>query len=110
MIDRSPKVVGLAFNFHKYLVQVPLPVRICGHLTDCFPAKLSGKHRAKSVSPKPNRLMANVDTAFIQKIFHIPQRERKPHIYHNGQADDLGVRLEVTIELCENLTQFSETS
>jgi hypothetical protein len=54
--------------------------------------------------------MANVDAAFIQKIFHIPQRERKPHIYHNGQADDLGVRLEVTIELCENLTQFSETS
>jgi hypothetical protein len=54
------------------------------------------KHRAKSVSPKPNRLMADVDAAFVQKILHIPQRERKPHIHHNGQADDLGASLKVT--------------
>jgi hypothetical protein len=28
--------------------------------------------------------------------FHIQQRERKPHIHHHGQADDLGARLKVT--------------
>jgi hypothetical protein len=32
----------------------------------------------------------------VQKILHIPQRERKPHIHHNGQADDLRARLKVT--------------
>ena len=58
-------------------------------------ADLSGKHRAKSVPPKPNRLMADVDATFVQKIFHISQRERKPHIHHNSQADDLRARLEV---------------
>jgi hypothetical protein len=32
----------------------------------------------------------------VQKILHIPQRERKPHIHHNGQADDLWAHLKVT--------------
>jgi hypothetical protein len=40
--------------------------------------------------------MADVDAAFVQKILHIPQRERKQHIHHSGQADDLWARLEVT--------------
>jgi hypothetical protein len=85
----------LAVNLHKHLVKVPLPVRICAHLADSFPTNLSGKHRAKSVSPKPNRLMADVDAAFVQKVRHVPKRKRKPHIHHNGQADDLWARLEV---------------
>jgi hypothetical protein len=40
--------------------------------------------------------MADVDAEFVQKILHIPQRERKPHIHHNGQPDDLWARLKVT--------------
>ena len=40
--------------------------------------------------------VADVDAAFVQKILNIPQRERKPHIHHHSQADDLGARLEVT--------------
>ena len=40
--------------------------------------------------------MANVDAAFVQKIFYIPQRERKPYIHHHSQADVLRARLEVT--------------
>jgi hypothetical protein len=95
VIDFPPKIVRLAFNLHGYLVQVPLPVRICAHLTDPFPANLSGKHRAKSVPPKPNRLMADVDAAFVQKIFHIPQRERKTSVHHHGEADDLRARFDV---------------
>jgi hypothetical protein len=31
-----------------------------------FTADLSGKHRAKSVPPKPNRLMSDADAAFMQ--------------------------------------------
>jgi hypothetical protein len=54
---------------------VPLPVRICAHLTASFPADLRGKHRTKSIAPKPNRLIADVDAAFVQKIFQIPQLE-----------------------------------
>ena len=40
--------------------------------------------------------MADVDTSLVQKVFHISQRERKRHIHHNGQPDDLGARLKVT--------------
>jgi hypothetical protein len=39
--------------------------------------------------------MHNVDPAFVQQVFNVPQRERIPDIHHNRQADDLGARLEV---------------
>jgi hypothetical protein len=77
VIDGPLKIVRLAINLHEYPVQVPLPVRICAHLTDSFPADLSGKHRTKSIPPKPNRLMADVDAAFVQKILHIAKRKRE---------------------------------
>ena len=39
--------------------------------------------------------MADVDAAFVQKILNIPQRERKTHIHHHNQADDLWARFKV---------------
>jgi hypothetical protein len=39
--------------------------------------------------------MANVDAEFVQKIFYIPQRERKPYIHHHSPVDDLRARLEI---------------
>lgn len=39
--------------------------------------------------------MADVDTAFLQKLLNIAQRKRKPNLQHHGQADDLGLRLEL---------------
>lgn len=39
--------------------------------------------------------MTDIDTAFVQKILHVPKRKRKPNIHHDGQTDDLGARLEV---------------
>jgi hypothetical protein len=86
----------LAVYLHQHLIQTPLPMCSRPHSINPSAADLSGKHRAKSVPPKPNRLMANVNAAFMQKIFNIPQRERKPHIHHNGKADDLGASLETT--------------
>jgi hypothetical protein len=96
VINGPPKVVRLAVNLHEHLIQMPLPMYPSPHSINPSTADLSGKHRAKSVPPRPNRLMADVDAGFMQKIFHIPQRERKPHIHHNSQADDLGARLKMT--------------
>jgi hypothetical protein len=31
------------------------------------------KHRAKSVPPKPNCFMADLNASFVQKIFHITE-------------------------------------
>jgi hypothetical protein len=54
-----------------------------------------GKQRAKSVPPKSNRLMADVDATLVQQIFHISKRKWKTHIHHHRQADDFRRRLEV---------------
>lgn len=40
--------------------------------------------------------MAYVDTALMKQIFYVPKRQRKTHIHHNGQLDDLAGCLEVS--------------
>ena len=64
-------------------------------MADPFLADLSSKQRTKSVPPKSNRLIADVDAAFVQQILHVPKRQRETDIHHHGQTDDLGARLEV---------------
>ena len=56
---------------------------------------ISSEHRTKSIPPKPHRLVANINAAFVQKILHVPKRKRKPDVYHYREADDFGRRLEV---------------
>jgi len=47
------------------------------------------RERAKPVPPKPDRFMANIETAFVQQIFHISQTKRKSNVKHHRQTDDL---------------------
>jgi len=65
VIHSPPKIVRLAENLHEHLIQVPLPILVRAHLGDPFLADLSCKQRAKSVPPKSNSLVADVDTAFV---------------------------------------------
>ncbi len=60
-----------------------------------FPADLSGKYFAKSVPPKLNGFVADMDAAFMQKILNIANRKCKPNINHDGHTDDIRIRLEV---------------
>lgn len=46
--------------------------------------------------PKSNGLVAHVDAAFVQQIFHIAQRQRETNIQHNRQADYLMARFKIT--------------
>jgi hypothetical protein len=39
--------------------------------------------------------VADFDPTFVQKIFDISQLQRKSHVHHNRQADDLWARFEV---------------
>jgi hypothetical protein len=39
--------------------------------------------------------MTNIDPALMQKIFYIPQRQREPHVHHDGQANDFRGGLKV---------------
>jgi len=40
--------------------------------------------------------MADINAAFVEQIFDLPQRKRKPDIHHHGQTDDLWGRLEIS--------------
>ena len=71
VIHGSPKVVRLAVNLYKNLIQMPLPVRVCAHLLNPFSADLGCKHRSKSVPPEPDRLMADLDAAFVQQVLNV---------------------------------------
>ena len=45
--------------------------------------------------PVPDCFVTNIDTAFVEQIFHVAQRKRKPDVQHHRKADDLWARLEV---------------
>ena len=88
MIHGTPKVVPLAIDLHEDLVEVPAPAAGFHPFDPPLP-DLGGEHRAKPVPPISNRFVADLDTALVQQIFDIPEREGKPNIEHDRQADDL---------------------
>ena len=55
-----------------------------------------GEHRAKPVPPKPDGLIADVDTAIGQEIFDVAQRQRVSHVHHHDQTDDLRRAVEIS--------------
>ena len=66
------------------------------HAADSVRADLSRKHRARSIPPKTDCLMAHIDFAFVQQIFDISKRKWKTDVQHHCQADDFRRCLEVT--------------
>lgn len=100
VIHGTPKVMRLAINLHKCLIQMPLPVRVCVHLLNSFAADYSGEHRVEAVPPISNRFVANVDTALVQQVLYIPQRQRKANIQHDCEADNLGAAVKTIEWVC----------
>lgn len=90
LIHSPPDVVTFIVDFHKNLVRMPLPIGISVHPTYPALADFGREHRAKSVPPKPDSFVANVDAPFVQQIFHIAKLKRDPDIHHHRQMDDLG--------------------
>ena len=73
VINGSPEIMCLSIYLYEDLVQVPLPVRIRSHPTDPVSSYLSSKHRTKSIPPKPNCFVADLNASFVQKIFHVTE-------------------------------------
>lgn len=88
VIHCAPQVVRLAVDLYVDLIEVPPPVAESPHAAD-QPLDVSSEHRPEPVPPKTNSLVANVDPALEQEIFHVPQAQRKPDIQHYHQPDDL---------------------
>jgi hypothetical protein len=60
-----------AKHFLTWLVQMPAPIQMSAKVLNPFSSDLRGKHRTKMVPPKPHRLVANINTALVQKVFDI---------------------------------------
>ena len=73
MVYRPLKIVRLTIDLHEHLVEVPSPAAGLHPINPTLP-NLGGEHRAEPMPPGPNRLVANIDAAFMQQIFHIPKR------------------------------------
>ena len=95
MVHGALQLVLHSIDLHENLIQMPLPIRISTKLLDSILADFFGEHRAKPVPPEPDSFMADIDAAFMEKIFQDSKKERKPNIQHHRQADDLRGRVEV---------------
>src|SRR5271165_3752745 len=95
MVDSAPEIAELAVDLHERLIQMPPPLRIPAHVRYPPFSDLSAKHRAESVPPKPDRLMADVDPALGQEILDVAQRQRVLHVHQHRQTDYLGRAVEI---------------
>ena len=93
--NRPPEVMQFAINPNENLVQMPPPERIRLALNSTF-YNLRREHRTEPVPPGANRFVADVDAAFVEQIFDLSQRKRKPDIHHYGQTNDLGRCLKIS--------------
>ena len=90
VIDRAPQVMHLTVDLHINLVDVPLPVAKAAHPAYPLTSDISREHWPESVPPQTNGLVTQVDASFEQQFLHISQRQRKPHVHHDHEADYLG--------------------
>ena len=95
VIDSAPQVVRFTVDLHKNLVKMPLPIRMSAKVLNSFSSDLRGKQWTEPDPPETDRLMANIDTAFVQQILHVPKRKSISNVHHHRQADDLWARFEV---------------
>ena len=92
MINCAPQVMSFTIYLHKDFVQVPFPV---GMAPCPLPTNFFGKLATKSAHPKPDCFVANINSAFMQYIFNLAKTQRKTHLIHDRQADDLGAGFEI---------------
>src|SRR5208337_3868799 len=103
MVDSAPEIAELAVDLLERLIQMPTPLRIAAHVRDPLLADLGGKHRAKPVPPKPDRLMADIDPPLGQEILDVAQRQRVSHVHHHDQTNNLWRAVEISERVAHGL-------
>jgi hypothetical protein len=68
-----------------------------------FFAKLGSEDGTKSVPPKPDCLVADVDPALGQTVIDVAQRERALHVPHCLEADCLRRTVEIAERVADDL-------
>jgi hypothetical protein len=60
------------------------------HPADALAADVGREHRTEPIPPKPHCLVAQVNAALEQEVLDVAQRQRKPDVHENDEADHLG--------------------
>ena len=81
----SPKILLPAVDCDEEFVQIPGIAE-----ATLFPLKTPGILGAEFPTPSPDGFVRNRDSAFGQKIFHIPEAKTEAMIDPHGVANDLG--------------------
>src|SRR3954470_7536560 len=84
LVNGPPEPVLLAADHPAHFVEVPLVARAWQPTAD-----LVGEALAELARPLPHGLMAHVDAAGRQHLFHHAQAQRKAKVEPDGVADDL---------------------
>jgi hypothetical protein len=79
VIDGAPEVVPLAVDLHKHFVEMPLSTARLHPLNPALPDPRS-EHRAKSIPPEPDSLLADLNSALVQQVLHVTPRLREPDV------------------------------
>jgi hypothetical protein len=61
----------LAINLHVHFVEMPFMVGPDTQTLNSFSTNVRRKQRTKTIPPKPNGLILNINFPLMQKIFHI---------------------------------------
>ena len=61
--------------------------------------ELFGDDCTEPVSPKPYRLEAHGDPTFMEQVFDLTQRQRIPHVHHDGELDNGRRSLEAAVRI-----------
>ena len=85
LIHRPPQLPLFAVYTDQHLVHVPF---IAGSRP--APTQLVGVLLPEPVTPGPDRLVGDVDTAFDHQLLHVAEAEREPVLQPDAMADHLG--------------------
>lgn len=73
----APKVVSLAIDLLKYVIQVTAPLSEARHTIYALSLDSGFGHRTEPVPPETHRLMTSVGPSFREKKFDVPEAQRK---------------------------------
>lgn len=95
VVDSTPEAVLHPIDLHEDLIEVPAPMLMRAHGVDAPPADHGRENHPEPVLPKPHGVMRDLDSALVQKILHVAQRERGTDMQHHRQTDDPGAHLDM---------------
>ena len=73
VIDGAPEVMLDAVDFHEDFIEMPVPLSMLTHVGCTLGSDLAGEDRTKTIDPKPDAFMADIDSTLMKQVFDVAQ-------------------------------------